>query len=172
NQISYSAVPGAPSYLTMVLFLKRAGLEMVPVSYKGGPAQMSDLLAGHVPVNFTLMSDAVPHATSGKLRLLAVSSAQRVPQLPDVPTLSESGFPGFRTLTWNGLFAPAGTPKEIIDRVAAEVSRAVKGKELRERFAAIGVDPLGNTPAEFATMIAADTALWGEAVQAAGVQQK
>ena len=172
GRISYSAVPGEPSYLTMVLFLKRAGLDMVPVSYKGGPAQMTDLLAGHVPVNFTLLSDAVPHAASGALRLLAVSSEKRVAQLPDVPTLSESGFPGFRTVTWNGLLAPAGTPKEIVARVSAEVSRAMKDKKVSERLAGIGVDPLGNSPEEFAAMIAADMALWGEAVRAAGVQDK
>jgi tripartite-type tricarboxylate transporter receptor subunit TctC len=121
---------------------------------------------------FANLSVVVPHATSGAIRLLAVSSEKRAPQIPDVPTLIESGFPGFKALTWNGLMAPAGTPKEIVDRIAREVARAVKDPKLAERLAANGVDPLGNSPEEFAAMIAADIALWGEAVKIAGIQEK
>jgi tripartite-type tricarboxylate transporter receptor subunit TctC len=91
-----------------------------------------------------------------------VSSERRTPQLPDVPTLSESGFPGFKSLTWNGLLAPAGTPKDIVVRVAQEVSRAVKDPMIAERLANEGIDPLGNSPEEFVAMIAADIAFWGK----------
>src|SRR5262249_14818544 len=111
-------------------------------------------------------------AKSGAIRLLAVSSEKRVPQIADVPTFAESGFPGFKALTWNGLMAPAATPRDTIDRVAKEVSRAAKDAAFAERLAAFGVDPLGNTPEEFAAMIAADIALWGEAVKIAGIQAK
>jgi len=114
----------------------------------------------------------LPHVTSGALRPLAVSSETRAARIPNVPTLAESGFPGFKTLLWTGLMAPAGTPKEIIDRLAKEVSRAVKDPNVAERLASNGVDPLGNSPEEFAAMIAADIALWAEAVRIAGVQEK
>jgi tripartite-type tricarboxylate transporter receptor subunit TctC len=154
----------------MVLFLKRAGLEMTPVSYKGGAAPLTDVIAGHVPIYFATLSEAMSQANSGAIRLLAVSSAKRVPQLPDVPTFAESGFPGFRALTWNGLMAPSAMPTDTVGRIAKEVSHAAKDATFAERLAAFGVDPLGNTPAAFAAMIAADIALWGEAVKIAGIQ--
>ncbi len=173
DKLSYAApVFGGLSHLSMVLFLKRAGLEMTPVSYKGGAAPLADVIAGHVPVYFATLSEAVSQAQTGAVRLLAVSSEKRVPQLPDVPTFAESGFPGFKALTWNGLMAPAAVPKDIIDRIALAVSRAVKGAEFAKRLAAFGVDPLGNTPKEFATMIAADIALWGEAIKISGTGGK
>ena len=174
QKLSYAAGSvGSLAHLSMALFLKRAGLEMIPVTYKGGAAApVTDVIAGHVPTYFAPLSDALPHRTSGALRLLAVSSEKRAPQLPGVPTLNESGFPGFKTLTWNGLIAPAGTPKEIIDRIAKEVSRAVSDPKVAERLASFGVDPLGNSPNEFAAQIAEDIKFWGEAVKIAGVQEK
>jgi tripartite-type tricarboxylate transporter receptor subunit TctC len=173
DKLAYAApVFGGLSHLSMVLFLKRAGLDMTPVSYKGGAAPLADVIAGHVPIYFATLSEVVPHARSGAVRLLAVSSEKRVPQIPDVPTFAESGFPGFKALTWNGLMAPAAVPKETVDRIAKEVSRAVKDAKFAERLAGFGVDPLGNTPEAFAAMIAADIALWGEAIKMAGVQAK
>jgi tripartite-type tricarboxylate transporter receptor subunit TctC len=173
DKLDYVApVFGGLSHLTTVLFLKRAGLEMTPVSYKGGAAPLADVIAGHVPIYFATLSEAMSQAKSGAIRLLAVSSEKRVPQIPDVPTFAESGFPGFKALTWNGLMAPAATPRDTIDRVAKEVSHAAKDAKFAERLAAFGVDPLGNTPEEFAAMIAADIALWGEAVKIAGIQAK
>jgi tripartite-type tricarboxylate transporter receptor subunit TctC len=173
DKLDYVApVFGGLSHLTTVLFLKRAGLEMTPVSYKGGAAPLADVIAGHVPIYFATLSEAMSQAKSGAIRLLAVSSEKRIPQIADVPTFAESGFPGFKALTWNGLMAPAATPRDTIDRVAKEVSRAAKDAAFAERLAAFGVDPLGNTPEEFAAMIAADIALWGEAVKIAGIQAK
>src|SRR5262249_6717064 len=101
-----------------------------------------------------------------------VSSAQRMPQMPNVPTMIESGYPGFKVLNWTGLMAPAGTPKEIVGRIALEVSRAVKDPKSAALLTASGVDPLGSTPEEFAAMIAADIPLWAEAVKIAGVGEK
>ena len=173
NTFTYvSSGAGGMVHLATALFLNRAGLEMTPVSYKGGPAPVADLIAGHVDVYFANLSVVLPHAMSGALRLLAVASEQRAAQLPDVPTFIESGFPGFKIVTWNGLTAPAGTPREIIDRIANEVGRAVKEPKLVERLVGFGVDPLGNSPEEFAVQIAADVALWAEAVKIAGVQEK
>jgi tripartite-type tricarboxylate transporter receptor subunit TctC len=133
---------------------------------------VTDVIAGHVDMYFANLSVMLPHATSGVLRLLVVSSERRAPQIPDVPTLIESGFPGLNTITWNGLVAPAGTSKGIIDRLAKEVARAVRDPKIAQRLANFGVDPLGNTPEEFAAQIAADIALWAEAVKMAGTQEK
>jgi tripartite-type tricarboxylate transporter receptor subunit TctC len=173
DKLSYSVAGlGSLSHLSMVLFQKRAGLDMVPVMYRGGTAPLTDVIAGHVKIFFANLSVVAPHATSGALRLLAVTSEKRAAQIPNVPTFIESGFPGFKTLLWTGLMAPAGTPKAIIDRIATEVSWAVKDPNVAERLTSNGVDPLGNSPEEFAAMIASDIALWAEAVKIAGVQAK
>ena len=99
-----------------------------------------------------------------------MSGAGRAAQIPDVPTVGESGYPGYNVVTWNGLMAPAGTPKPIVDRIAAEMARAVKDPKVAERLTAFGVDPLGNSPAEFAALIAAEIPVWIEAVNLAGVK--
>jgi tripartite-type tricarboxylate transporter receptor subunit TctC len=114
----------------------------------------------------------LPHATSDALHLLAVSSEARAPQLPNVPTLAEAGVPGFKAVTWNGLMAPAATPRDIIARIADETSRAVADPQVAERIASFGVRPLGTTPDEFAATIAADTAFWAQAVKIAGLQER
>ena len=173
KQVSYgSAGSGSVTHLSMALFLKMADLEMIHVSYKGNAPAMADLIAGHIPAMFTNLSDSLPHAAAGAIRLLAISSSTRVAQVPDIPTVSESGYPKFKTLTWNGLMAPAGTPRDIIAKVAKEVARAVQNPQIVERLKSYGVDPLGNSPEEFAAMIAADIPLWSEAVKIAGVAEQ
>jgi tripartite-type tricarboxylate transporter receptor subunit TctC len=117
------------------------------------------------------VSDALPHAASGSIRLLAVSTAKREVQAPDVPTVAESGFPGFNVVTWNGLVAPANTPRDIVDKIAAEIGRAVKDPQFAGRLKAAGADPLGNTPDEFAALIKADTATWADAVAVTGLNK-
>ncbi len=121
---------------------------------------------------FSNLSDALPQATAGTIRLLAVSSPKRMPQVPDVPTVSESGYPQFKTLTWNGLMAPAGTPKEIINKISAFVSREAKNPKFAKRLASFGADALGNSPEEFTAIIETDKSLWAEAVKVAGVSEK
>jgi tripartite-type tricarboxylate transporter receptor subunit TctC len=173
NKLTYvSSGAGSVVHLSTGLFLKRAGLEMIPVFYKGGMAAVTDVIAGHVSTYFATVSDVLPYTASGNLRLLAVSSEKRVSQIPGVPTFIESGFSGFKTYTWNGLMAPAGTPWDIIERIAKEVARAVKDPRVIERLAVLGVDPVGNTPEEFAAMIAADTPLWAEAIKLASEPEK
>jgi tripartite-type tricarboxylate transporter receptor subunit TctC len=170
NQLNYAVgAVGSVTHLAMALFLKRAGLEMTNVNYRGNAPAMADVVAGHVPTMFSNLSDALPHAASGAIRLLAVSSEKRAAQIPDVPTVSESGFPGFNMITWNGLMAPAGTPGAIVDRIATEISIAVKDRRFVERLVNFGVDPLGNSPDKFAAMVAADVVQWAEAVQIAGI---
>jgi tripartite-type tricarboxylate transporter receptor subunit TctC len=161
---------GSLGHLSMALLLNRAGLEMTNVSYKGNEPALIDVIAGHVPTMFSLLGDALPHATSGAIRMLAVSSEERSPQTPEVPTVAESGFPGFKTGSWMGLMAPAGTPDVIVNRIAAEVEHTVKDPDFARHLAGLGVEPLGNSPAEFTTMISADIKLWTEAVRIAGVK--
>jgi tripartite-type tricarboxylate transporter receptor subunit TctC len=173
RQLTYvSSGVGSIVHLAMALFLKRADLEMIPVSYKGGAAPLTDVIAGHVKTYFSNLSVVMPHVNSGALRMLGVTAERRLAAIPNVPTFSESGFPGFRILTWNGLMAPAGTPASIIDRMAREVARAVKDPKFVERLASDGFDPIGNRPDEFASMIADDIAFWADAVKFAGMQEK
>jgi tripartite-type tricarboxylate transporter receptor subunit TctC len=171
GQLSFaSAGQGSVGHLTMALFLARAGLKMEPVLYKGGGPAMADVLAGHVPCYFGNLNELIPHAAGGRIRVLAVSGARRAPQLPNVPTVAEQGFPGFRTLTWNGYIAPAATPREVIERIAREISAGCKDATFIERLNKIGVDPVCSTPAEFSQAIREDFAIWKEAVQAAGMK--
>jgi tripartite-type tricarboxylate transporter receptor subunit TctC len=171
GQLSYAS-PGSGSvgHLTMELFLARAGLKMEAVLYKGGGPAVADMVAGHVPCYFGNLSELIPHASSGRVRILATSGAQRAPQLPAVPTIAEQGYPGFRTLTWNGYVAPANTPRAVVERLAREIGAACKDPAFAARLDKIGVDPVCGTPAEFSRTIAEDLAIWKEAVQAAGIK--
>lgn len=163
---------GSVTHLAMALFAQRAGLDMTNVSYRGNAPAMNDVIAGHLKMMFSNVSNALPHAASGAIRLLAVSTARREPQIPDVPTVAESGLPGFNVVTWNGLAAPAGTPRDIIDKIAAEIGRATKEPQFADRLTAAGANPLGNTPDEFAAMIKADTATWADAVAVTGLKSQ
>lgn len=161
---------GSITHLSMVLLLNRAGLKGTNVSYKGTEPALTDVVAGHLPAMFALFGDALSQMESGAIRLLAVSSERRSAQAPDVPTIAESGFPGFKTTSWWGLMAPAGTPKSIVERIAAEVGMATKDPKIVKYLTAVGVDPVGNSPAEFSAMISADIELWAGAVKIAGLQ--
>jgi len=161
---------GSITHLGMALFLKRAGLEMQNVSYRGNAPALNDVIAGHLPAMFSNISDAVPHAGSGAIRLLAVSTNPRASQLPNVPTFAESGFPGFDVMTWNGLMAPSGTPRDIVGRIAQEIRKAAGDPVFVRRLDGYGAAPFGNTPEDFGAMIAADTKLWAEAVKYSGVK--
>jgi len=163
---------GSITHLSMVLFLNLAGLQGTNVSYKGTQPALTDVAAGHLPAMFALFGDALTQAEAGTIRLLAVSSEQRSPRAPSVPTVAESGFPGFKTMSWWGLMAPAGTPKPIVDRIAVEVRNATKDSKIVEQLAAFGVDPVGSTPAEFSAMVRADIELWAQAVKLAGLQTR
>jgi tripartite-type tricarboxylate transporter receptor subunit TctC len=145
---------------------------MIHVPYKGNAPAMSDLVADQVPAMFTNMSDALPQAAAGSIRLLAITSADRMAQVPNVPTAIESGYPNFKILTWNGLLAPAGTPREIKSKIAAEVARIAKDPQVVGRLASYGDVAVGDSPEHFASTIAADISLWKQAVEIAGVSEK
>jgi len=171
NQLTYaSAGVGSLTHLSMALFLKRAGIEMIHVPYKGGAPALTDLVGGQVTSYFGTRADAVQQFETGTIRLLAVSDEKRSVQFPDVPTVAESGYPGFRTVTWNGLMAPAGTPQAIIDKLAGAVQRITKDHAFVQSLTNIGGDPIGDRPQEFAATIAADVPLWAEAVRIAGAK--
>jgi tripartite-type tricarboxylate transporter receptor subunit TctC len=161
---------GSITHLAMALFLKRAGLEMTNVSYRGNAPALTDVVAGHLPAMFSNISDALPQVAAGSVRPLAVSSEKRAPQLPGVATVAESGFPGFNVLTWNGLMAPAATPKDIVGKIAGEIGRAVKDPQFVARLEQYGADPLGNTPEEFTAMLATETAAWADTVKSLGLR--
>jgi tripartite-type tricarboxylate transporter receptor subunit TctC len=171
--LSYgSAGIGSLNHLSMALFLKRADIEMTHVPYKGNAPALSDVVAGHIPAMFSNLSDALPQAAGGNVRMLAISAETRSSLAPQVPTVAESGYPKFNVLTWNGLMAPAGTPPDIIDRMAKEIADAVKDPKFAAQLSDYGVDPLGDTPEAYAAMLAKDIPLWAEAVDIAGVKQQ
>ena len=171
GQISYaSAGSGSVSHLTVALFMQRAGLDLVHVPYKGGAPALVDVVAGHVALYFGNLAEVLPHASAGRIKVLAVSGDKRAPQLPGVPTVAESGYPGFRTATWNGIAAPAKTPPAVIERIAREMQPAAKDAAFAGKLQGIGVDAICGTPEEFAKTLAADTVLWSEAVRISGAR--
>jgi tripartite-type tricarboxylate transporter receptor subunit TctC len=164
-----SAGAGTTTHLTGALFLARAGVRMTHIPYKGGAQAVSDLVGGQVHMYFGNASELIQHSKSGKITLLGVSSEKRAPQLPEVPAIAET-YPGFRSLTWNGYLAPTGTPAPIIQRLAQEVAKAVREPATAERLRSIGVEPVGNTPEEFAEYLRKDAPVWRDAVKAAGIK--
>lgn len=172
DQLSYSSGGvGSLNHLSMALFLKQAGLTMTHVPYKGNAPALADVVAGHVPTMFSNLSDALPQVQGGTIRMLAVSGETRSPLAPQIPTVAESGYPNYKVLTWNGLMAPAGTPPEIIEKLAREIAIAVKDPKFKLQLVQYGVDPLGSTPSEFKAMVARDIAIWTEAINVAGLKQ-
>jgi tripartite-type tricarboxylate transporter receptor subunit TctC len=171
GELNYgSAGSGTVSHLTMALFLARAGLKMEPVVYKGGGPAMAALLAGEVHAYFGNLNELLPHAGSARVRVIATSGERRASQMPDVPTVAEQGYPGFRTVTWNGYVAPAATPPEVVERISREIAAGCRDPGFVGRLAKIGVDAVCSTPADFARAVREDLELWKEAVQAAGVK--
>ena len=157
GQLSYSSsgAGGAP-HLAAEMFKQATGSYILHVPYRGGGPAVADLLAGHVDLSFMTVLEASGHIKAGKLRALAVTSALRVPALPEVPTLAEAALPGFNSISWIGLLAPAGTPKDIVDKVAADVREVLGADEVRNKLVELGALPHANTPAQFTQMIAND----------------
>jgi tripartite-type tricarboxylate transporter receptor subunit TctC len=150
-------------------FKSKAGIDIVHVPYRGGGPSINDLVGGQVQMTFEGTSVLLPLIDSGKLRALAVTSAKRLPQLPDVPTMTESGFPGFVSTSWTGLLAPAHTPREVIDKLNAQVNEGLKSAELKAALAKASNEPVGGTPQDFANMIKSDIDKWAPVVKALGL---
>jgi tripartite-type tricarboxylate transporter receptor subunit TctC len=157
GKLSYSSSgAGSSMHLAGALFERESNTDLLHVPYKGGGPAIADLIAGHVDLSFATILEASGHIKSGRLHALAVTSDKRYPTLPDVPTLSEAGLRGFNTGSWIGIVAPAGTPKEIIEKVARDVRDVVNSPEVRDQFLAQGATSVGSTPAEFAALIDVD----------------
>ena len=143
---------------------------MQHVPYKGSAPALTDLIGGQVQLMFDSMPSAMPHVRSGKCRALAVTTAIRSPALPDLPTLAESGVPGFDISTWYGLWAPKGTSREIVQKLADETARILKLAEVRERYASLGAEPVGSSPDEFAAYCRSELAKWSKIVKESGAK--
>lgn len=173
GEVTYaSAGTGSASHLTMELFLKRADITMTHVPYKGVAPAISDVMGGHVPVVFGSLSEVLRPYKSGRLRVIAVSSDKRLHQLPEVPTVAEQGYPGYQVSTWNGLVAPAATPRDVITTVVNALKPACRDAAFTAKFQAIDAEAWCSTPEEFAQLLRADWIKWGEAVRSAGVTAK
>lgn len=171
NDLTYSSTGnGTSPHMLMEMFKWMTGTRMVHVPYKGAAPALIDQIAGQVVVAFNSAVGALPHARSGKLRALAVSTEKRFAAMPDLPTVEEAGVKGYSGSSWQGVAAPAGTSPEILNRVQAEVAKMLQKPELRERIVnVLGGIPVGNTPAEFTTYIAAEVAKWNKVAKAADI---
>jgi len=171
GQLTYaSAGVGSVLHLSMELLKFKTGIEVVHVPYKGVAPAMSDLLGGHVASMVSNVASAKPHVDEGKLRALAVTSRKRAPALPDVPSMAEAGVAGYEVLNWFGMFAPAGTPEEIIRRLQAEAAALVATPEMKQRLASEGAEPVASTPDDFAAFVKAEIRQWTEVGRAANIQ--
>jgi tripartite-type tricarboxylate transporter receptor subunit TctC len=171
GKLSYgtSGVAGA-GHMAAELLQIAAQIQMVHVAYKGGGPAMTDLLGGHVPVLFASMATAVPHVKSGKIKGLAVTTATRVPAIPDVPAVAELGFPGFEALIWFGIVGPAKLPPEIVTRMSGALTAALEDKSVQEAIRGLGYEPAPGTPEQFATVIRNDLEKWRRVVSEAKIK--
>ena len=171
GSINYgSAGNGSAGHLAMEYLKRIAKVDMVHVPYKGTGPMLTDLLAGQTQATFTGSSPLLPHIKSGKLRALAVGSAKRIPSLPDVPTVAESGFAGFETAQWYGIIAPAKTPPAILQKLSTEIAQVLKLPDVTARLSGDGTVMIGSSPKEFAGYIDAEMKRWGEVVKATNIK--
>ncbi|EHP40299.1 extracytoplasmic binding receptor [Cupriavidus basilensis OR16] len=161
---------GSGTHLAGELFQLAAGIDMRHVPYKGVSAAIPDLLAGRVSLMFSPIQSVLPWVRDGRLRALAVTSLKRASVLPELPTVAESGFPGFEVTLWSGLVAPAGTPSEAIRILHAQTVKALAAPEVRDRLAVLGIEEMGNSPQEFAAAIKTETPKWAKVIGAAGIK--
>jgi tripartite-type tricarboxylate transporter receptor subunit TctC len=158
------------THLSMELLMYMTGVRMVHVPYKGGAPGVSALLAGETQVNFATISTALPHVKSGRLRALAVSTAQRAAAAPEVPTIAEAGIKGYDYSSWIGLLAPARTPSAVVTRLNVESVKAIRTPEVKAILAVEGSEPVGNSPDEFSAIMQTEVARWMKVVKAAGIK--
>ena len=171
GQINFASLgAGSTSHLTMEMFRSAASIRLNHIPYKGSPAAHGDLFSGQIPVMFDAIPAVLPHVKSGRLRGLGIGSAQRSPFLPDVPTIAESGFPGFEAVGWIGIAAPAKTSPAILDKLHAEIVRIINTPEMKERLATLAFTPVGDTRQQFSAFIKSEIAKWGKAVKESGAK--
>ena len=165
-----SAGNGTSTHMSMELFQSMARIKLVHVPYKGTGQALTDIVAGQIPIIFGNILSTFPHVKAGRLRALGVSSAKRSAVLPQIPTISEAGVPGYVTTTWHGWLAPAGTPQPIVQRLSAEIAKAVKSPDIVEKIAADGGEPVGSTPEQFTHHLVTEIARWRKVVADTGVR--
>jgi tripartite-type tricarboxylate transporter receptor subunit TctC len=171
GSLSYaSAGNGTSQHLSAELYKFMAGIDMVHIPYKGSGPAIQDVIGGQVPMMFDTSVVAGPHIEGGRLRALAVTSGKRANAFPNVPTMAESGVTGYDVVSWQAIFAPAGTPKPIVDRLHAELAKILQDPEVRDRLAKLGLDPSGMTPAELAAFQKAEIEKWAKVIKAANIK--
>lgn len=167
--IAIGGPPGTTQHLSAELFRYRAGLEIINVPYKGSGPAMQDLIGGQVNLLFDSVASALPQIKAGTIRPIAVATAQRMPQLPDVPTIAELGYPGFEAVSWGGLMVPKGTPQAVIERIGADTRKIVNDPAVREQMLARGLLPDARSAQDWRLFIDAEIRKWGELIKAANI---
>jgi tripartite-type tricarboxylate transporter receptor subunit TctC len=171
TKLSYASTGhGTSSQLSSELFKSMAGVDILHVPYKGGAPAIADVIGGQVNIMFLNMPTGIGQVRAGKVRILGVTSAKRVAQLPDVPTIEEAGLKGFETAAWSGVYVPMGTPRDIITRLNTEIVKILKMPSVREQLAGQGAEPVGDTPEEFAQFTRSEIAKWAQVVKASGAK--
>ena len=171
GKVSYGSTgSGTSTHLEAELFKKMAGVEIQHIPYKGSTPALADLVGGQTSMMFDPIASSKPYLESGRLRALAVTTGQRSVSAPELPTVAESGLPGYEAMPWLGIVAPAGTPKVIVDRLYKEVSEVLKMQDVQDRFKSLGLDIIGNSPAQFATFIAQDQKKWDQVIKDSGAK--
>jgi tripartite-type tricarboxylate transporter receptor subunit TctC len=170
GKVNFGAPTGTLPHLTGEMLKMRAGIDIVHIPYKGAATAITDVLSGQMDMAFEPISVMVGHVREGKVIALVVTGATRSPELPDVPTMIESGYPGFVSMSWTGIVAPAGTPPEVVAKLNRAVIDSFRSKEASESLARLGAEPNFGTPESFGAMIAAEIPKWAETVRAAGVR--
>ena len=171
GQLNYASTgAGQSTHLSMELFKTMAAVKITHVPYKGSAPAVTDLLGGHVSLMFDNMPSALPHVKANKIRALAVSTLKRSPVAPDIPTVAESGLPGFEVSVWFAVLAPAGTPRPVVDRLNQVLVKALQSSDVRERLSSQGAEPIGNTPEEFTAVMKRDLVKWAKVVKDADIR--
>ena len=171
GKLNYASTgAGVASHLSAELFKAMAGVDMVHVPYKGAQPALTDVIAGQCQVMFATSASAIPYVKAGRLRALAVTTAKRSPSLPDLPTVSEAGVPGFESITWHGVVVPSQTPAPVVDRLNRAINTALGQHDLRERLEGLGVEVAGGSPQDFAAYIAREIPKWTKVVKDSGAK--
>ena len=165
-----SSGTGTSPHLAAEMFKSMAGIELVHVPFKGNAEAMNSLMGGHVKIYFALVPAVLQHIKAGTLRAIAVTTEERLPYLPDVPTIVELGFPGYEISSWQGVFAPAGTPKDVVAKINGELVRMLKVPEVHRRISQEGADPVGSMPDAFANRVKNEITKWTKVIKTSGIQ--
>jgi tripartite-type tricarboxylate transporter receptor subunit TctC len=172
GKLNFAAPTGGPPHLAGEIFKRSTGIEITPIHYRSMNQAIIDTIAGQMDIIFDSPAPLAPLIREGKIRALVSLGNRRLPELPDVPTMAESGYPGLQVVTWNGLVAPTGTPDEIVGKLNAAINEALKKPEVRETLTKFGSEPLGGTPQEFAGFVAAESKKWSEIIRLSGVKME